>query len=84
MERQSKTGEVPTITRPVCTGDIAVKDRAPLRTDIDNFQAALVATPALDAFLNASSPGVISAFLPNEHYATEDDYLEALGVVMRE
>ncbi len=84
MERQSKTGEAPTITRPVCTGDIAVKDRAPLRTDIDNFQAALVATPALDAFLNASSPGVISAFLPNEHYATEDDYLEALGVVMRE
>ena len=71
MERQSKTGEVPTITRPVCTGDIAVKDRAPLRTDIDNFQAALVATPALDAFLNASSPGVISALQLSWNLADE-------------
>ena len=84
MERQSKTGEAPPIARPVCTGEITVKDRAPLETDIRNFRKALESVTVTDAFMNASSPGVISAFLPNEHYPNEQAYLEALGEVMRE
>ena len=84
MERQAKTNEAPAVIRPVCTSHITIKDRAPLETDIKNFRAALVGAGATDAFLNASSPGVISAFLPNEYYPTEQAYLEALGAVMRE
>jgi 5-methyltetrahydropteroyltriglutamate--homocysteine methyltransferase len=36
-----------------------------------------------DAFISAASPGVISVFLPNKHYASEDEYLEALGDAMK-
>ena len=84
MEMQARTNQAPSIRRPVCTGPIAIKDRGPLLTDIENFRAALAGAGAVDAFLNASSPGVISAFLPNEYYATEQAYLEALGVVMQD
>ncbi len=84
MERQKLTGEAPPIARPVCTGEIRVENRAPLETDIANFRAALEGAGATEAFLNASSPGVISAFLPNEYYADEQAYLEALGAAMRE
>ena len=34
-------------------------------------------------FMNAASPGVIALFQPDEHYATLDDYLEALSAAMR-
>ena len=84
MEMQARTNQAPSIRRPVCTGPIAVKDRAPLATDIANFKAALAGAGAVDAFMNASSPGVVSAFLPNEYYPTEQAYLEAIGAAMRE
>ncbi|MGE0485329.1 MAG: cobalamin-independent methionine synthase II family protein [Gammaproteobacteria bacterium] len=84
MERQTKTNEAPPIKRPVCTGPIAVRNRAPLETDIANFKAALGTVEVSEAFMNASSPGVVSAFLPNEFYPDEQGYLEALGAAMRE
>jgi 5-methyltetrahydropteroyltriglutamate--homocysteine methyltransferase len=84
MAMQARTNQAPPIKRPVCTGEILVKDRQPLATDIANFRTALAGAGATDAFLNASSPGVISAFLPNEYYPTEQAYLEALGAAMRE
>ena len=33
--------------------------------------------------MNAASPGVIALFQPNEYYATDDEYLEALAEAMR-
>jgi len=33
--------------------------------------------------MNAASPGVIALFQPNEHYPTQDAYLEALAEAMR-
>lgn len=33
--------------------------------------------------MNAASPGVISLFLPNQHYPSREDYLEALGEAMK-
>ena len=32
--------------------------------------------------MNAASPGVISAFLPNKFYKDDDDYLNALSNIM--
>lgn len=84
MALSAARNQAPPIRRPVCTGAIAVRDRRPLATDIANFRAALAEAGALEGFMNASSPGVISAFLPNEYYAGEDAYLEALGAAMRE
>ena len=33
--------------------------------------------------MNSAAPGVISLFQPNDHYATQDEYLEALAEAMR-
>ena len=34
--------------------------------------------------MNAASPGVISAFLPNKYYKNNDEYLEALSKLMKQ
>ncbi len=84
MQLSAQRNQAPAIKRPMCTGEITVTTRAPLETDIANFRDALQNSNAVEGFLNASSPGVISAFLPNEYYPSEQDYLEALGRAMRE
>ena len=84
MERSAQQNQAPAITRPCCTGEVKIKTRVPLETDIENFRSALSNSNALEGFMNASSPGVINAFLPNEFYASERDYLDALASVMRE
>ncbi len=70
-------------SRPKCVGPISVKDREPLRKEIDNFMAALRNSGAAEGFMNAASPGVISGFQPNEYYPTHEAYLEALAEAMR-
>ena len=84
MQLSAQRNQAPPIKRPMCTEEIEVRTRAPLETDIANFRDALQDSGAVEGFLNASSPGVISAFLPNEYYPSEQDYLEALGGAMRE
>lgn len=83
LERQASSGGTPTYRRPKCVGDIAVKSMEPLEKDLRNFAAALDGAGAADSFMNAASPGVIALFQPNEHYATQDEYLEALAEAMR-
>ena len=84
LQRSAEQGQAPRILRPVCTGEIAIKDRSALESDINNFREAIDGHPVVEGFLNAASPGVIAAFLPNEHYPSEHAYLEALARVMRE
>ena len=70
---------------PACTGPLAVKDRTLLDEDLENFRAAVDASPpAAGAFLNAASPGVVAQFMPNRHYPTDEAYIEALGEVLQE
>jgi len=83
LERQARSGGTPSYSRPCCVGEIRVKDSGPLREDIENFRAALAATPVVEGFMNAASPGVIALFQPNHHYPTQEQYLEALGAAMQ-
>ncbi|MCR9077080.1 MAG: epoxyalkane--coenzyme M transferase, partial [bacterium] len=84
MATAAKQNQAPAIARPMCTGEVAVKTRVPLETDLQNFRDALTGSGAVEGFMNASSPGVINAFLPNEYYASEEAYMDALSKVMRE
>ena len=77
-ERIARTGGTPTYTRPCCTGELKVKDTLSLTKDINNFKSALEENNHKQAFMNAASPGVISAFLPNKYYKNNDEYLEVL------
>ena len=69
--------------RPCCRGPIALRDRAPLEHDIANLKAALPAGGRVEGFLNAASPGVVSAFLPNQHYPSHEAYIEVLADALR-
>jgi len=83
LKRQAQGGGTPTYRRPKCVGEIKVKSMEPLEADLRNFSSALDGAGHTDSFMNAASPGVIALFQPNEHYSTQDKYLEALAEAMR-
>ena len=69
--------------QPACTGPIAWKDWPAVLQDIDNLKAATDDLPVEEVFMTAASPGVIANFLPNQYFATEEEYLYALADVMK-
>lgn len=83
LDRQAKGGGTPSYRRPRCVGEIKVKSMEPLQDDLARFDRALDGSGATASFMNAASPGVIALFQPNDHYPTQDDYLEALAEAMR-
>ena len=62
---------------------MASKTLAPLHEDLAHMAAAIARHRPVGGFMNAASPGVIALFQPNEHYPTQDTYLEALAEAMR-
>jgi 5-methyltetrahydropteroyltriglutamate--homocysteine methyltransferase len=68
---------------PACNAAIGVRDLAAAEADVANLKAALGAVTARDAFMSAASPGVISLFFRNEHYPSQEKYLEAIAEAMR-
>jgi 5-methyltetrahydropteroyltriglutamate--homocysteine methyltransferase len=83
MKRLASGGGTPTYRRPCCVGPIGVKTMEPLRKDIANVKAAATKHGAKQVFMNAASPGVVALFQPNQHYANDDDYLDALAHALR-
>jgi 5-methyltetrahydropteroyltriglutamate--homocysteine methyltransferase len=83
LERQAKSGGTPSYRRPRCVGPIAPKTLAPLAADLAHMAAAMGKHRPAGGFMNAASPGVIALFQPNDHYPTQDAYLEALAEAMR-
>jgi 5-methyltetrahydropteroyltriglutamate--homocysteine methyltransferase len=84
LERLAKQGGTPQYARPMCTSEVKSKGQDELNKDIANLKAAMKRHGAERGFMNAASPGVISLFLQNVHYATREKYLEALADAMRD
>jgi 5-methyltetrahydropteroyltriglutamate--homocysteine methyltransferase len=72
-----------TVARPMCTGELTWKNRGAVKTDIENFRAALSANSSEDAFIPAASLGIIAEIIANEHYPSESAYLYALADAMK-
>jgi 5-methyltetrahydropteroyltriglutamate--homocysteine methyltransferase len=72
-----------TFRRQSCVGPIEYVGRDDLTADIANMNAAINASGHDAGFLNAASPGLVTAFQPNEHYASHDDYVRAVGEAMQ-
>jgi 5-methyltetrahydropteroyltriglutamate--homocysteine methyltransferase len=72
--------------RASCIDDVKLVTLEPLHDDIRRFKAALAknAAPTTEAFMNAASPGLITAFQVNRHYPSHEAYLAALVDAMRE
>ena len=84
LQRLSNDGGTPTYARPMCTGEVKSKGQGELQKDIANLKAAMKKHGSERGFMNAASPGVISLFLQNAHYATREKYLAALADAMRD
>ena len=72
-----------TFKRSSCVGPIQYIGHADLEQDIAHLRAAAAAHGAREAFMNAASPGVVSAFQPNRYFPTHAAYVEAIGEAMR-
>lgn len=84
LKRLADSGGTADYARPKCTGPVKAKDHVDLQKDIANLNSAMAEHGAGGGFMNAASPGVISLFLPNEHYPDREAYLAALADAMRE
>jgi 5-methyltetrahydropteroyltriglutamate--homocysteine methyltransferase len=76
-------GVVPRGGGACCQGPVAMKNRAPLDEDIARMSKAVAAAKPTGAFLNSASPGVVAVFQLNEHYPSEDAYVEAVAEALR-
>jgi len=71
------------LNRPACNGPVARKGMAEAEADIANFKQALAEVRVADAFMTAASPGLVSMFLGNTHYKTEEQFLWAVAEAMK-
>jgi 5-methyltetrahydropteroyltriglutamate--homocysteine methyltransferase len=79
-----KEGHSATYKRPVCKGEIKVKNLEPVKQDIARMKGALKKAGYSEGFMNAVSPGTVAVFQPNEYYKSMEEYLFALANGMRE
>jgi 5-methyltetrahydropteroyltriglutamate--homocysteine methyltransferase len=70
--------------RAACIGEVRLKTLEPARDDIRRFRSALDRHgQGVRAFMNAASPGLVTAFQQNQHYASHEAYLADLVEAMR-
>ena len=68
---------------PGCVGPLRYADRSALDRDLANLKAAASKAKALEVFMTAPSPGILTRFIINLYYASEDAYLAALADVIK-
>ncbi|HZR60574.1 MAG TPA: cobalamin-independent methionine synthase II family protein [Xanthobacteraceae bacterium] len=76
-------GNFSAVPFPGCVGELRYKDRSALDRDIAHLKAAAEKLRPNDVFMTAPSPGILTRFIINLHYPTEDAYVAALADVMR-
>ncbi|CAN5670822.1 cobalamin-independent methionine synthase II family protein [soil metagenome] len=70
--------------RAACIGPVKLRTLEPCLADIRRFKSALEQHGnGARSFLNAASPGLVTAFQPNKYYPTHQAYLEALVAAMQ-
>ncbi|MGY8663893.1 cobalamin-independent methionine synthase II family protein [Bradyrhizobium sp. UFLA05-109] len=71
------------IKTPACMGPLKYQGEVAVATDIANLKAALNTVSVEEAFMNASSPGIMAHYMPNKYYPSQEAYLYALGDAMK-
>ncbi len=71
-------------TRASAVDKVELVNLQPLHDDIRRFRTALDRHGAgVEAFMNSASPGLITAFQPNQYYPSHEAYLADLAAAMR-
>ncbi|MEP7353599.1 MAG: cobalamin-independent methionine synthase II family protein [Acidobacteriota bacterium] len=78
-----KEGHSATYKRPVCKGEIKVKNLEPVREDVARMKMGMAHAGVTEGFINSVSPGTVAVFQPNEYYPTHEKYMEAVAEGMR-
>ncbi len=68
---------------PGCIAPLRYKDREPLQRDLAHLAAAAGKAKPADVFMTAPSPGILTRFIINLHYPTEDAYVAALADTLK-
>ena len=68
--------------RAACIGPVKLVNLEPAREDVARFAKAMAGQP-VKGFMNAASPGLITAFQPNQYYPNHEAYLADLSDAMR-
>lgn len=68
--------------RAACIGPVKLVNLQPALDDVRRFATAMAGKP-VQGFLNAASPGLITAFQPNQFYPSHEAYLADLVDAMR-
>ena len=68
---------------PGCVGPLKYKDRNALDRDLAHLKAAAAKSKPADVFMTAPSPGILTRFIINLHYPTEEAYVEALAEMLK-
>jgi 5-methyltetrahydropteroyltriglutamate--homocysteine methyltransferase len=68
---------------PGCVGPLQYKDRSGLDSDIAHLKAAAGKAKPTEVFMTAPSPGILTRFIINLYYPSEDAYVEALADVLK-
>jgi 5-methyltetrahydropteroyltriglutamate--homocysteine methyltransferase len=79
-DRRRNFGDTPF---PGCVGPLHYQDRSELDRDLARLGAAGRKSSPLEMFMTAPSPGILTRFIINLHYPSEDAYVAALADVMR-
>ena len=68
---------------PGCVGEVRYKDRTELDRDLARLKAAAAKAQPAEVFVTAPSPGILTRFIINLHYPTEQAYVDALAEVLK-
>ncbi len=83
-ERIGRLAGKQSFRRSCCVGPVQMEDRQQLRKDLANLRDAIAKTRVTEAFMNAASPGLVTAFQPNQFYPSHRAYVEAVAKAMKE
>jgi len=68
---------------PGCVGPLKYKDRSGLDRDLAHLKAAAAKAKPAEVFMTAPSPGILTRFIINLHYPTEEAYVDALAEILQ-
>jgi 5-methyltetrahydropteroyltriglutamate--homocysteine methyltransferase len=74
----------PLVRYPTNNAPVELTDPSAVRRDIANLRTAVDGVSRADVFMTAASPGVIDTFMPTTYYASDEEYLSAIGAAMRD
>ncbi|MCC7275312.1 MAG: cobalamin-independent methionine synthase II family protein [Alphaproteobacteria bacterium] len=87
MRNQAMAGRawVSQLEPPKVIGPVAYADPETIHAECRQFRRVLeqTAAPHVEAFICAPSPGMVASAIPNEHYDSEEAYVNALADALR-